>query len=71
MSKPLLSIKNVSKSFSLGDYEIQALQQVSLDLNKGECLAIVGESGSGKSTLANIIMGIYPQFKRARCGFYC
>ena len=61
MSKPLLSIKNVSKSFNLGDYEIQALQQVSLDLNKGECLAIVGESGSGKSTLANIIMGIYPQ----------
>ena len=59
MSK-LLSVSNVSKEFSVNGTKVQALDNVSLDVETGECLAIVGESGSGKSTIANIILGIYP-----------
>ena len=59
MSK-LLSVANVSKEFSVNGSKVQALDNVSFDVEQGECLAIVGESGSGKSTIANIILGIYP-----------
>src|SRR5436190_20100017 len=58
MSK-LLSVANVSKEFSVNGRKVQALDDVSFDVEQGECLAIVGESGSGKSTIANIILGIY------------
>jgi ABC-type glutathione transport system ATPase component len=58
MSK-LLSVANVSKEFSVNGNKVQALDNVSFDVETGECLAIVGESGSGKSTIANIILGIY------------
>lgn len=60
MSGVLLSLRDVSKTFSLGDHEIKAVQGVSLEVFEGECLAIVGESGSGKSTIANMVLGIYP-----------
>ncbi|UVC07922.1 ABC transporter ATP-binding protein [Rhizobium sp. TH2] len=59
MSK-LLSVSNVFKEFSVNGAKVQALDNVSFDVEQGECLAIVGESGSGKSTIANIILGIYP-----------
>ena len=55
----LLSIRDVSKEFSVNGRKVQALDGISFDVVKGECLAIVGESGSGKSTIANIILGIY------------
>ena len=55
----LLSIRDVSKEFSVNGRKVQALDGVSFDVLEGECLAIVGESGSGKSTIANIILGIY------------
>jgi ABC-type glutathione transport system ATPase component len=55
----LLSVINVSKRFDVNGHTVQALDNVSFDVVKGECLAIVGESGSGKSTIANIILGIY------------
>lgn len=58
MSK-LLSVVNVSKEFAVNGRKVQALDNVSFDVEQGECLAIVGESGSGKSTIANIILGIY------------
>lgn len=56
----LLSTRNLSKTFKVGERKVQALSDVTLDVKRGECHAVVGESGSGKSTLANIILGIYP-----------
>ena len=60
MTTPILSLQSVSKTFTVGAREVRAVDDVSFDVAKGECLAIVGESGSGKSTIANMILGIYP-----------
>ena len=60
MSEPLLSVRNLFKTFRSGRQDVLAVDDVSFDVMAGECLAIVGESGSGKSTLANMILGIYP-----------
>ncbi len=60
MSRHLLSIRSVSKIFQIGARQVRAVDDVSLDVEEGECLAIVGESGSGKSTIANMILGVYP-----------
>jgi ABC-type glutathione transport system ATPase component len=54
----LLSLHDVSRSFATPGGPVQALSGVSLDVRRGECLAVVGESGSGKTTLANLILGI-------------
>lgn len=53
----LLRIKNVQKIYSthLGNQKIQALKNVSFEVEKGEYIAIMGESGSGKTTLLNIL----------------
>jgi len=61
MTRPLLSLISVSKVFTVAGRKLQAVDNVSFDVTKGECLAIVGESGSGKTTVANMILGIYPQ----------
>ncbi|MGV8853053.1 MAG: ABC transporter ATP-binding protein [Devosia sp.] len=60
MSKVMLSLQAVSKTFHVGSTPVRAVDTVSLDVMAGECLAIVGESGSGKSTIGNMILGIYP-----------
>ena len=53
----IISAKNVTKSFSLGGNKHHiAVNDVSLDMYKGETLALVGESGCGKSTLAKLLM---------------
>lgn len=54
----LLKIGKLNKIFNTPTGDVQAVQDVGLDVAKGECLAIVGESGSGKTTLANMILGI-------------
>lgn len=56
MSEAILEMKNISKSFG----GVAALNDVSIDLNKGEILAIVGENGAGKSTLMKVLSGSYP-----------
>ncbi len=52
---PIISIRNVSKSYASG---VQALQSTSLDIQKGEIFALLGPNGAGKTTLINIVCGI-------------
>jgi len=51
----LLKAKNVSKIYEVGESKIHALDGVSLEIKKGDFLAIVGKSGSGKSTLMHLL----------------
>jgi putative ABC transport system ATP-binding protein len=54
----IVEIKDVVKSFPMGDTEITILKGVSFQVHEGEFVSIVGPSGSGKSTLLNMITGI-------------
>ncbi len=54
----MLEIKNVSKIYGEGEAKVVALNKVSLQVAKGDFIAIMGPSGSGKSTLLNIIGGL-------------
>jgi ABC-type lipoprotein export system ATPase subunit len=55
MSKALVEVRGVSKSFRSGDHKVRVLDGVSLSINAQESVAIVGPSGSGKSTLLNLL----------------
>lgn len=55
MQEKLVEIQNINKSFP----GVKALVDVSLDLYKGEVLALLGENGAGKSTLMKILSGVY------------
>ncbi len=57
-AKPLISARDVGKTFRLSGQEIHGLTDVNLDILAGETLGLVGESGSGKTTLARVLMGL-------------
>jgi putative ABC transport system ATP-binding protein len=52
---PLISVRNLQKSYGSGDNYFEALRGIDLDIHEGESIAIVGKSGSGKSTLMHLI----------------
>lgn len=57
--EPILRLENISKAFRRpGHAPVQAVDRVSLEVGRGETVALVGESGSGKSTLGRIALGL-------------
>jgi putative ABC transport system ATP-binding protein len=52
---PVIELRNVVKTYAMGDLEVQALRGVTLRVERGDFVAIMGASGSGKSTMMNII----------------
>ena len=55
MVKSLLSIRDVTKNFA----EVEALQNISLEIYSGEIVGLVGSNGAGKTTLLRLMAGVY------------
>jgi putative ABC transport system ATP-binding protein len=55
MSQPIISVKDLRKTYIMGTTEVHALQSITLDIEKNEYVALMGASGSGKSTLMNLL----------------
>ena len=51
----VINMKNITKTYKLGQIKVEALKEVDLQVEKGEFISIMGPSGSGKSTLLNLI----------------
>ena len=56
--KPILEMKNVYKTYYLGEIPTHALNGVSLEIQKGEIVVILGPSGGGKTTMLNVLSGL-------------
>jgi oligopeptide/dipeptide ABC transporter ATP-binding protein len=68
IGEPLLQVKRLSVEYFTSEGAAKAVNDVSLELRKGETLGIVGESGSGKTTLGLALMGILPPQARMTGG---
>ena len=55
---PLIQVKHVRKVYRMGQERVIALDDVTLDINKGEFVCFLGTSGSGKSTFLNMVAGL-------------
>ena len=55
MSDTVISVRDLTKTYQVGDIEVRALRGASLDVNRGEFVCVTGPSGSGKSTFMHIV----------------
>jgi putative ABC transport system ATP-binding protein len=55
MNEAVLKLENLSRTYTLGKRNVQALHDVNLQVNRGEFVSIMGPSGSGKTTLLNVL----------------
>lgn len=52
---PVISVRNLTKTYQVGEHQVHALRSISLDVYPGEFVSVIGPSGSGKSTLMHIL----------------
>ena len=52
---PVISVRDMTKTYKVGEHSVHALRSISLDVDPGEFVAVIGPSGSGKSTLMHIL----------------
>src|ERR1700746_3359108 len=57
-SSSLISVRGLNKTYRRGGEQIQVLQGLNLDVDKGDFVAFMGPSGSGKTTLLNLLGGL-------------
>lgn len=73
MSFPLLEVKDISVEYGVDGRVIRAVNNVNLEVNRGDVIAIVGESGSGKSTLAMTFLNLIEKpgkIRNGKIGYY-
>lgn len=58
ITKPLLSVRNLTRTFIIGSEQIRAIHDINLEVFSGQLVVITGRSGSGKTTLLNLLAGL-------------
>src|ERR1043166_1924315 len=73
MPEPILSVRNLSIAYQARRGQVQAVRNISFDVERGEALALIGESGSGKTTIGLGLMHLLPSTAQVISGsaIYC